>query len=89
VSSAETHAETFDYLDSHTRHVLTFLNMNNEEDGMRKLHRYQTAARRAYNAGFKQLQALQRDRFSRQPSSKLPKTSRNPSRNHQLAKPKS
>ena len=34
----ETHAETFDYLNSHTRHVLTFLNMNNEEDGMRKLH---------------------------------------------------
>jgi hypothetical protein len=65
----ETHAETFDYLDSHTRHVLTFLNMNNEEDGMRKLHRYQTAARRAYNAAFKQLQALQGDRFSRQPSS--------------------
>ena len=36
---------------------------------MRKLHRYQTAARRAYNAAFKQLQALQGDRFSRQPSS--------------------
>ena len=31
--------------------------------------RYQTAARRAYNSAFKQLQALQGDRFSRQPSS--------------------
>jgi hypothetical protein len=36
---------------------------------MRKLHRYQTSARRAYNAAFKQLQALQGDRFDRQPSS--------------------
>jgi hypothetical protein len=63
------HAETFDFLDSHTRHVLTFLNMDNEEDGMRKLQRYQTAARRAYNAAFKQLQALQGDRFDRQPTS--------------------
>jgi hypothetical protein len=63
------HAKTFNYLDSHTRHVLTFLNMDNEEDAMRKLHRYQTSARRAYNAAFKQLQALQGDRFDRQPSS--------------------
>ena len=55
----KTHAKTFDYLDSHTRHVLTFLNMDNEEDAMRKLLRYQTAARRAYNSAFKQLQAVQ------------------------------
>ena len=65
----KTHAKTFDYLDSHTRHVLTFLNMDNEEDAMRKLLRYQTAARRAYNSAFKQLQALQGDGFDRQPSS--------------------
>jgi hypothetical protein len=65
----KTHAKTFNYLDSHTRHVLTFLNMDNEEDAMRKLLRYQTAARRAYNAAFKQLQVLQGDRFDRQPSS--------------------
>jgi hypothetical protein len=32
--------------------------MDNEEDAMRKLLRYQTAARRAYNAAFKQLQVL-------------------------------
>jgi hypothetical protein len=43
--------------------------MDNEEDAMRKLLRYQTAARRAYNAAFKQLQAWQWDRFDRQPSS--------------------
>jgi hypothetical protein len=65
----KTHAKTFDYLDSHTRHVLTFLNMDNEEDAMRKLLRYQTAARRAYNSAFKQLQALQGGGFDRQPSS--------------------
>jgi hypothetical protein len=40
----KTHAKTFDYCNSHTRHVLTFLNMDNEEDAMRKLLRYQTAA---------------------------------------------
>ena len=76
----KTHAKTFDYLDSHTRHVLTFLNMDNEEDAMRKLLRYQAAARRAYNAAFKQLQVLQGDRFDRQPSS-LPRAHPGISRN--------
>jgi len=49
--------------------VLTSLNMDDEEDAVRKLLGYQAAARRAYNAAFKQLQVLQGDRFDGQPSS--------------------
>jgi hypothetical protein len=63
----KTRAKTFDYLDSHTRHVLTSLNMDNEEDAMRKLLRYQAAAREVHDAAFKQQQVLQGDRFDRQP----------------------
>ncbi len=90
----KTHAKTFDYLDSHTRHVLTFLNMDNEEDAMRKLLRYQGAARRAYNAAFKQLQVLQGDRFDRQPKSlpepilESPETEPQPEQKQPAAEPK-
>ena len=56
--------------------VLTSLNMDDEEDAVRKLLGYQAAARRAYNAAFKQLQVLQGDRFDRQPSS-LPQAEQN------------
>ena len=69
MASGKTRAKTFDYLDSHTRHVLIFLNMDNEEDAMRKLLRYQAAAREVHDTAFKQLQVLQGDRFDRQPSS--------------------
>ena len=68
--------------------------MDNEEDAMRKLLRYQAAARRAYNTAFKQLQLLQGDRSDRQPKSlpsrswNLPKPSRSPRGNDRPAKPK-